>query len=157
MDFWKRSTDDDEANGCDEPSTLAKIADFAKDEVIGTASGAVVEYLSGGWLTSDGFEFGNDDEDDRDAPRDNRSFEERLEAELAKLVVQPIEHPPISAMQTDEAPFEAVGTIASGSTCHCPSRAPIICNSARIWPKRTINAAALRRAAPYICPPCQHS
>jgi hypothetical protein len=108
MDFWKRSTDDDEANGCDEPSTFAKIADFAKDEVIGTASGAVVEYLSGGWLTSDGFEFGNDDEDDRDAPRDNRSFEERLEAELAKLVVQPIEHPPISAMQTDEAPFEAL-------------------------------------------------
>lgn len=108
MDFWKRSTDDDEANGCDEPSTLAKIADFAKDEVIGTASGAVVEYLSGGWLTSDGFEFGNDDEDDRDAPRDNRSFEERLEAELAKLVVQPIEHPPISAMQTDEAPFEVL-------------------------------------------------
>jgi hypothetical protein len=108
MDFWKRSTDDDEATGYDEPSTLAKIADFAKDEVIGTASGAVVEYLSGGWLTSDGFEFGNDDEDDRDGPRDNRSFEERLEAELAKLVDQAVEHPPITTTQSDHAPFEAL-------------------------------------------------
>lgn len=108
MDFWNKSTEDEKALREDETSVLSKIADFAKDEVIGSASGAVVEYLSGGWLTSDGFEFGNDEDEHRVAQRDNRSFEERLEAELAKLVVQPVEHPPISAMQTDTAPFEVL-------------------------------------------------
>jgi hypothetical protein len=123
MDIWKRSTDDDEATGCDEPSTLAKIADFAKDEVIGTASGAVVEYLSGGWLTSDGFDFGNDEDDDRAAPQDNRSFEERLEAELAKLVVQPVDAPQILPMQSDAVAVDAV--------VQSPAAAPPIAHTAR--------------------------
>jgi hypothetical protein len=97
MDFWKsqpRDEEEDDRPPETEPTFFEKLADFAKDE----AMAAAVEHLSGGWVTLE-----NDDEEEP-RPRSSRnqdSFEERLQRELAKLAGQSDEVPPTIAPDAD--------------------------------------------------------
>jgi hypothetical protein len=91
MDFWKsqprNDNHDDDRAPTSQPTLIEKLTEFAKDE----AMSAAVEHLSGGWVTLENAD------DDEERPRNSRnqgSFEERLERELAKLAEQTQAGPP---------------------------------------------------------------
>jgi hypothetical protein len=104
MDFWKSQPRDDDEEEAEEqrrksePTFIENLVDYAKEEAIGAVAGNAVEFLSGGWITYDGPELPEDDEeDDRRRPASkHESFEQRLERELKKL-----------GQQAPDAPYEA--------------------------------------------------
>jgi hypothetical protein len=127
MDFLKSGQDqDDDDNRHDEPSFLQRLGEYAKDEAIGAVSGAVVEHLSGGWLTSEGFDFGGDDDEYEDRAATKRMcFEARLELELAKIAPKAVDVPQTAPVEAATPPVEvpAPQTLA-GPSEYAPTSRP---------------------------------